>query len=193
MSANFKCVLVATFLILNTACTMLAPKYNTSFENIAPLREEHLKKVAVGDVKPDPSVKQDGTESLSLRAAPFKSPYGSFSAYLKEALSQELEDAHLLDPKSPIEITAYILKNEISVPMDTGSAALTARFVVSHGTEKLFDKVKDASTTWPSSFFGATALSAGQINYPIVYQKLLQSLFSDIDFIGALKDKGAHK
>jgi len=38
---------------------------------------------------------------------------GSYAKYLQDALSQELAEANLLDPKSKVKVSATLLKNDI--------------------------------------------------------------------------------
>lgn len=174
------------FALMLSGCAMTAPNYTTSFDNVTLLRQENLDKVKITEVTSTPGP-NESPENITMRASPLNSPYGSYAGYLREALTQELKDARLLDENASKEIKAYLLKNSLLTPMSTGSAELEARFVLSRGGSVLYDKTKSATVTWPSAFLGATALSSAQINYPKVYQKLLQSLFTDIDFLNALK------
>ena len=175
--------------LLFAGCTSIyASKYNTSFENVVPLRNESLRKIAVDDVRTDPS-KQKSVENLSIRLNSFRSPYGNFAAYLREALMQELGDARILDQKSSTRLTATIMKNEFSCGTAAGSAALAARFVVTNGKENLFDKVKEADIKWDSAFAANSAAPLAQTKYSDVYKRLLQTIFADIDFLNALRKK----
>lgn len=116
------------------------------------------------------------------------SPYGSFTSYLAEALKQELDDARLLNPTSPTEISAVLLRNSLNAAgISTGVAEIEAQFTVRNGGKIKYEKTKVARHTWDSSFAGAIAVPKAQQNYPVVVQKLLGLLFSDPEFISALR------
>jgi len=166
---------------------MMANKYNMNYDNIAHLKKENLNKVAVGEIKKDPSASGD-IDNLRMRLMPLVSPYGNYSDYLKEALIQELEEAKLLDPSSNIEIRAYILKNEISTGISDGLSEIEVRFLVFKNNKQVYESLKAAQNTWPSSFFGAVAAAAAKENYSVIYNKVIGSLFSDIGFINAIKN-----
>ena len=47
--------------------------------------------------------------------------------------------------------------------------------------------LKTARHEWDSAFLGSIAIPRAQQNYPIVVQKLLASLYVDLEFLQALK------
>jgi hypothetical protein len=177
---------VALLILLITGCSAIAPKYNTDFNNISQLRKEKLNPARVGTVTKEPASKSD-VDSLAIRGASYASPYGSYTAYLAEALKEELDDARLLDPMSQIEVSAVLLRNSLNAGLSTGEAEIEARFVVRNAGTIKFDKVKVAQYSWESSFFGAVAIPKARENYSKVVQKLIGQLFSDPEFISALK------
>lgn len=141
----------------------------------------------VGSVTKQADANSD-VDSLTIRGGSYLSPYGSYTAYLAEALKQELDDARLLDPQSQIEVSAVLLKNLLDASgFSTGVAEIEARFIVRNADTIKFDKVKIARHTWESSFAGAIAIPKAQQNYPVVVQKLVGQLFADPEFISALK------
>jgi hypothetical protein len=169
-------------------CSIAAPKYNTDFNNASSLRRETLNLVRVGSVTKD--AKSKNVENVTLRGGTLDSPYGSYTAYLETALKQELEDARLLDPTSRINLNAVLIKNMVDATgISVGIAEIEARFIVQNTGETLYNKVKSARHTWESAFAGNTAIPAAQQNYPIVVQKLIGSLFSDQEFIAALRQR----
>lgn len=179
-------LLVALLLLLAAGCSSIAPKYNTDFNNISQLRRDKLNPARVGTVTKETAANSD-VDSLTIRGGSYLSPYGSYTSYLAEALKQELDDARLLDPMSQIEVSAVLLRNSLDAGLSTGDAEIEARFIVRNAGTIKFDKVKVAHHTWESSFFGAIAIPKAQQNYPIVVQKLVGQLFSDPEFISALK------
>lgn len=178
---------VALLIFLITGCSTIAPKYNTDFNNISQLRREKLNPARVGTVTKETAANSN-VDSLTIRGGSYLSPYGSYTSYLAEALKQELDDARLLDPLSQIEVSAVLLRNSLDAAgFSTGVAEVEARFVVRNAGTIKFDKVKVARHTWESSFAGAIAIPKAQQSYPIVIQKLVGQLFSDPEFISALK------
>lgn len=169
-----------------SACSMIAPKYNTNFDNVDRLRSVQLESVTVGAFEKD--AKAYDVNRLTIRGSSLNSPYGSYTAYLQEALRQELDDARLLDPKSHIELSGVLMRNELDGSgITTGYAEIEARFVVRRDGKVRFDKVKTARHEWESSFVGAIAIPRAQQNYPQVVQKLLTALYLDVEFLEALK------
>jgi len=180
-------ITITVFMLLITGCSIAAPKYNTDFNNISLMRKEKIIPVKVGSVTKNNTANED-VDSLSIRGGSFNSPYGSYTAYLSEALKQELDDARLFDPTSQIEVSAVLLRNSIDASgISQGIAEIEARFMVYNAGKLKYDKVKSARHTWGSSFAGAIAIPLAQQNYPIVVQKLVGSLFFDQEFISALK------
>lgn len=175
-------VLTATL----SACSLVAPKYNTNFDNVDKLRSAKLQPVAVGAIaKGD---KAGDVDRLTIRGSSYDSPNGSYTAYLQEAVRQELDDARLLDPKSQVELSGVLVRNELDGSgFSLGFAEIEARFVVKRSGKVRFDKVKTARHEWESSFVGAIAIPRTQQNYPVVVQKLLTALYDDPEFIAALK------
>ncbi len=180
-------IVIAALILLMTGCSTMAPKYNTDFNNIAQMRKEKLNAAKVGPVIKAPTAKED-VDSLTIRGSRYVSPYGSYTAYLSEALKQELDDARLLNPDSQIEVSAELLRNSLNASgFSTGTAEIEARFLVRNSGLIKYDKVMSARHTWPSSFVGAIAIPKAQQSYPVVVQKLIGSLFADPEFISALK------
>ncbi|HPR05472.1 MAG TPA: hypothetical protein PK620_11885 [Denitromonas sp.] len=169
-----------------SACSMVAPKYNTNFDNVDKLRSAKLEPVTVGAFAT--GEKGDDVNRLTIRGSSYKSPNGSYTAYLQEAVRQELDDARLLDPKSQVELSGVLVRNELDGSgISTGFAEIEARFVVKRDGKIRFDKVKTARHEWDSAFLGSIAIPRAQQNYPIVVQKLLASLYVDLEFLQALK------
>ena len=85
-----------------------------------------------------------------------------------------------------MEVTGTLLKNNIDAGgISTNAGQIEARFVVKRANEVKYDKVKKAELKWDSSFAAAVAIPLAANNYVTMVQKLLNSLFSDSDFIAA--------
>ncbi len=185
---NFKTVsfsLATSALIVLAGCSTPAPPYSVSIPNVQSLKNSNGAPVSVGEVTSQSPANND---SIGLRGNSMNSPKGTFAKYLQDALSQELADAKLLDPKSDIRVTAVLTKNDISAAgFITNSAVIAARFTVKRGDKVAFDKVKEATTEWDSNFLGAIAIPRAIQNYPTVVTALLKQLYEDKEFADSIK------
>ncbi len=180
-------LLVVLLLSALSACSMLAPKYTPAVANISQLKMAKIGPVAVGKVTPD-SALQGNNDSIGLRGSSMYSPYGSYAAYLEEALKAEFQSAGLLDMASNVLIGSTLIKNDVSVGgFSTGDAIIEAKVQVKRGGSITYDKIKTATLQFESSFAGAVAIPKGRDMYPIAVQKFIEQLLADSDFMAALK------
>lgn len=185
--AKIKWIGAALLMAGLSACSTVAPKYNSNFDNVAALRSQPLRPIKVGDVTKEQDAKTN-VDKLTIRAGDYASPYGSFTAYLQNALKQELDDARLLDANSDLQISGVLLKNQLDASgASKAYAAVEARFIVRQSSVVKYDAIKSARYEWDSSFAGNVAIPKANQNYPVVIQKLLTALFEDAAFIAAIK------
>lgn len=167
-------------------CSISAPKYTPVVGNVQLLRDAGEARVKVGAVTAQGKDAHD--ESIGLRGSPMRSPYGSYSSYLREALTQELREAQLLDANASIEIGAELLKNDVDASgFIKASADIEARFKVIRAGTTAYDRVKSARIEWDSNFIGAVAIPRALERYPELVTALLKQLYADKDFLAALK------
>ena len=180
-------VLALVFATLVIAgCATPAPNYSISIPHVEKLKSSGAGPVAVAPVTAQGSEAND--EAIAVRASRMVSPYGSFAKYLQSALTQELTEARLLDPQSGVQLTATLLKNDVSAAgVITASATIEARFVVRKSGTVVFDKVKNATITWDSNFIGAIAIPRAIENYPRLVSALLDQLYADDQFFAAIR------
>jgi len=180
-------VVAATVLGL-TACSTVAPMYQATNENVQVLQAGPNSKLTTGDFKSGGD-KRDELNKLTIRGGSFASPYdGSYTNYLKEAIRVELEAAGLWDPKANVRISGELLDNWLDGSgASVGDARITARFVVERAGSKAYDKTLTAKHEWESSFMGPVAIPAAQRGYVTTVKKLVNQLFSDKDFQGAVR------
>lgn len=94
-------ITIVAFSLLLTACSMEAPPYEVSIENVQNIKKAKVKQVKVGTIT---SKKQ--LDSISLRGSSMFSPVNkSYGSYLQKALEDELKLAKLLSPVSSTVIT----------------------------------------------------------------------------------------
>lgn len=181
-------VIAAMVFMLVAGCTTTAPTYQASFENVQKLKNGGTTTVKVGTFTAD-SINKDKIEKLTIRGGSFLSPYdGSYVSYLREAVRQEFYDAGRLSDTSGVVISGVLLKNEIDASgMNIGTAGISAQFTVSKDNQIRYNKVMSATHEWESAFAAANAVPKAHQNYPVVIQKLLGSLYGDMEFQKAMK------
>jgi hypothetical protein len=176
---------VAT-LALISACSTPAPPYQPSISNVETLkRSSGPVTVGVFAVKPG----MPNANAVGLRAASMVSPVGAdYAAYLGDAIRQELELAGKLSPKSNIEVSGVLTRNEINAGgLSTNDGVLEALFTVKKDGAVRYNKAKRADASWESSFVGAIAIPKAQQQYPLLVQSLLGQLIGDAEFQAAVK------
>jgi hypothetical protein len=117
------------------------------------------------------------------------SPYGSYTAYLREALSSEFDYADLLDPASTLHIEGVLLRNELAGSQNHEYAELEAELSVSRDGKVTYRSVKSARYEWPSVFPGDVAIPRAMTNYQAGVQRLIAAFIADPEFVAALKKR----
>ena len=171
---------------LNSGCSLQAPRYTASLQNVQKLKDANIQTVKVGAFAATPGT--GNANPISLRGSSLASPYdGSYAEYLAAAIKQDLSLAGKLAPDAQIEVSGALQKNDIDVGIGTGTGYLEARFVVTRAGTVRYDQVKSIHDEWESSFFAAVAIPRAQERYPIMMQKLLAALYEDPAFLDAQK------
>ena len=185
-SKQIMLIVSVLMLLALTACSTPAPHYAVSIPNVQALKSATTSGVGVGEFTAQGSAANN--ETISIRGSPMVSAQGTFSKYLQNAIIQELTEARLLDPKSSVQITAVLIKNDISAAgVISASGEIEANFSITNGGKVTFDKVIRATTEWDSNFLGAIAIPRAQQNYSNLVTVLLKQLYADRDFVAALK------
>jgi hypothetical protein len=183
-----RAALAGLILAALTACSSVAPKYTLVPENVNRLRDAGFEPTRLGDFN---AAAKNGNDvnHLTIRGGTYQSPYdSSYVSYLREALRMELDEARLLNPNATVEVSGFLLRNELNAAgIATADAQIEARFVVKRDGQVRFDKVLTATHQWESSFMGNIAIPRAQQNYPTVIQKLLANLYADPDFIASMR------
>lgn len=183
MRAFVRVALLALAASVASGCSLMAPNYSPSLPNMQLLKDGGDAGVAVGEFT------SNDLPGITLRGSSLNSPYAnSYSAYLAEALRQELQMAGRLSSTSPIQVSGTLIRNDIDVSgFSVGKGTVEARFVVKKGGVVRYEQIKRAHTEWESSFAGPVAIPRGQQEYSHLIQVLLGDLFSDQSFMAALK------
>lgn len=178
-------------LLLMTGCAqMMMGQPKPTIETTQHLRAAALPPAAVGsftiDTRLDPAMDKHisvrGANSLSAPSG------GSFAQYLRETLVVELNAAGLLDANSDISISGTLLDSQLDPAIGTGTASLSARFVVNRNGQERYKRELTAKASWESSFIGAVAIPLAAGQYEGLYRKLVSQLVDDEAFRLALKN-----
>lgn len=179
-----RCAALCAFTLLG-ACAISAPRYQAADSNVALLKAAPAARAGVGTVTASPAI---GQSRIDLHAIDMRAPEGDYAAYLKAALEADLSAAGLLDPAAPAQVSATLLRNEISaVRTQTHSGAVEARFVVTRGGKIVYDKLKRASASWETHVVSGMDTVTARGQYPKLVGALLAELYGDPDFVRVLQ------
>jgi hypothetical protein len=177
-----KLLFLAVVTALMSGCTLMAPNYSPSVKSVQALKNSGATPVAISKA----SVAKASLNKVSLRGSQLKSPYGSYSNYIEQALKKELGDAGLLDEASKVVVGTILTKNDVDAAMSKGVGNIAAVFSVTKSGTKIFEKEITAHEEWPSSFVGAIAIPNAINAYPTLVNQLIANLFADKDFLKAI-------
>lgn len=183
LASNLLVVLITVF---GAGCSMTAPQYTASINNVQTLKNGNNFTANVGEFSS--SLDKGNANPISIRGSSLASPYqNSYASYLAEAIKQELSLAGKLSPNTDVELSGILMKNDIDAAIGTAHSEIEARFIVKKGGKVKYDQVKFIRHEWESSFMGAVAIPRAVQEYPIMVQKLLAMLYADKAFIDSLK------
>lgn len=178
---------IMAMVLSTSACTIMAPQYTPSPQNLQFLRDGGAYSAWVGEFGAEPG--QQNENPITIRGNAILSPYnGSYAGYLAEALRQELALAKKWSQSADTNITGTVLVNTVNAPASgSGTVDISARFAVMRGSQKRYEQVKSVHHEFPSEFVGAIAILRAIQEYQVAVTKLLGSLYGDQAFIAALK------
>lgn len=146
-----------------------------------------MEKLAVGEFKLAPGAKPGIDRSVSSRGSTASPKEGSFSDYLKAALTSDLKASGLYDPSAPVSIQGQLVDAQLDTGVSTGKALISAHFQVINSGQTVFDKTLKDEHTWDSSFIGAVAIPRAFNEYQAGYTNLLDQLYKDPEFLKACR------
>ena len=157
MKPRLRVVALAAVVLGVSACVSPpAPKYQPSIENTEALARQPGK-LAIGTFTAAAGVEN---HALAVRASQLQGGSdGTFSTYLRDALIAELETAARYDEHSQIVLSGQLTRNELSSGVETGTATVSAAFVLTCDTKVCFKKELVAHHQWQSSIIGAIAIA----------------------------------
>lgn len=169
--------------LLLQGCGVTMARYEPNYQNVQQLKQNSpMQPVREAQVKAD-----SGQDSLMVRLNPISSPEGSVPLHIQAAINDELRHAGLLDPQADRQLQIQLIKSQLNTGVANGHGELAARFTVRKGDQVLYETTKTVERDWDSSFFGPIAIPAAANNYNPMLQQLLKNLYSDPQFVQALK------
>jgi hypothetical protein len=180
-------IALAAFALLAASCvSFVGPRYNHHVGNTLELRAAAPGKVAIGEFRKDPGARND-VDELRSQALDIESPYGSYTAYLQEALKIEFDHADLLDPASSTRIDGVLLRNGFGATADREFVELEAELTVWRGAEVAYRGSKSARYDWHANYH--VAASRAVANYQVGVQRLIAAFIADPEFVAALRKR----
>ncbi|NWA01746.1 hypothetical protein [Pseudomonas gingeri] len=174
---------IPLFAVLLQGCGVSMTRYDPSFDNVQVLKQQQpLQPISKAQVTAAP-----GQGSLSVRTNPIRSPSGSITGHIQDALTEELRLAGLLDAQAQRRLDVLVTRNELEAGVSTGKGTLAAHFTLFKNDQVAYDATKQVSSEWNSSFIGAVAIPNAANAYNPLVRNLLKDLYSDPLFIQALK------
>ena len=171
--------------ILAGCGTLNGTRYNHHVGNTLELRAAGLGKVSVGEIRKDPAASKD-VDVVRARAMTVASAYGSYTAYLREALASELDHADLLDPASAIRIDGVLLRNELGGESGRENVIVEAELTVTRDGVTVYRGQKTGKMSWESVYPGDVAIPRAISNYQAGVQRLIAAFIADPAFVAAL-------
>src|SRR5258706_9119129 len=108
-------LLLSTAFALSTGCSLVAPKYSPSLENVQKIKDANIQATRVGSF--DFTAAAGNANPISLRGSSLNSPYGnSYANYIAEAVKQELTLARKFAADAPLEVSRPLQKNDVNIP-----------------------------------------------------------------------------
>lgn len=182
-------LLLTAIALITSGCTLMAPPYSPSPENVQLLRDGGKETVRVAGFGSQPG--EQNENPVTIRGNTINSPYhGSYAGYLAEALRQELAIAGRWSQSADTAVTGTVLTNTVHAPpAGTGTVDIKVRFAVLRGSMKPYEQEKSVHHEFPSEFLGPIAIPRAIQEYQFAVHKLLASLYRDQAFVAALKSR----
>lgn len=191
-----KLFLIAFFFpifLIASGCSTVVPGYNGSRQNIEAIKSIGDFKIAVDRFTDSDS--SDNKKQLSMRGSTATSPYGAtYSSYIESAIRQDLSISDRYSDSSRNRISGVLLKNDVdAIGFNTGTGICEVEFSLVSNAIVLYKKRITQNHQWESSFAGAVAIPRATNEYPVMVEKLLNQLFSDNEFIKAIRSSSGSR
>lgn len=166
--------------------TIKGTRYHPLISNTLALREAALAKVSVGTIEANP---EEDVETVMARAMAVESAYGSYTAYLREAIASEFDHADLLDSGSTLRIDGVLLRNELGSERGRENVIVEAELAVTRDGAVVYRGRKTGRLAWDSVYPGDVAIPRAISNYQAGVQRLIAAFIADPEFVAALRPR----
>jgi len=181
---TFMLVLIA----LNVACTTTGASYEASGYNVREIENNLNNDLAVGeftrtqsDRVQDPWLFRDLTK--------IESPIGNgHHDFIADAIMNELMLARKLNVQSNLVLKGDLLEHKVDAALGTGVGSIEMAFTLHADGKVLYNETKRIEHKWDSAFVGTTAANKAVRGHLEMIGMLINSLFTDIDFINAVNE-----
>jgi hypothetical protein len=168
--------------ILLSGCSIVAPTYQVSIDNVQQMKRANIDSIAVNEIKSSKDL-----NSISLRGSKMKSANGSYGKYISNAIIDELKLAKIYQPLSSKVVSGELLSNDLDVSgFSTGTGTVEVSFIITDKNKVVYEKNIQAKNSFESSFMGAIAIPNAQNSYDDLIQILIKKLFDDPEFLTAI-------
>ena len=193
MRPNYPLLRRAALLVLLAAAgpgcgTLTGTRYSPLIGTTLALREARLGKLSVGTISTGPESNRN-VERVMARAMFVESAYGTYTAYLREALTAEFDHADLLEPASPVRIDGVLLQNELGSEPGGENVIVEAELTVTRDGAIAWRGRKTGHLAWKSVYPGDVAIPRAMSNYQAGVQRLIAAFIADPAFVAALKPR----
>lgn len=175
-------LLVPLLALLLQGCGVTMTRYEPSFDNVQLLKQKPLQAISKAQVTANP-----GQGSLTVRTNPVRSPSGSITGHIQDAITEEFRLAGLLDQQASRRLDVRVTRNDLEAGVSTGKGTLAAQFTLLKDNQVTYDATKQVSSEWNSSFMAVIAVPNAANAYNPLVRNLLKELYSDPLFIQALQ------
>jgi hypothetical protein len=179
-------LLLVAVVTLASGCAITLPPPTASADTVRALRDADIQPMRVGAFTVDAANTQGS--SVSLRGNSVAPAQGNFADHLAQAARAELAAAGKLDEKSARVLSGVLVRNDVDASgVSVGTANHVARFRLDVEGKRVYEKEQRVDGLWDSSFMGAVAIPAAVNGFSAGFQKLLQKLFTDPEFLKAAR------
>lgn len=183
-----KTLALLTLGLLLQGCGATMSRYEPNHENLTQLRGE----LPLQPVRAPEAQARSGEDSIWVRNNPIRSPSGSLSAHLQQALNSELQAVGLIKADAPVRLKLNLLDNDLNTAIfGQGRGHLQVEFTLERDGQLLYRREKRVQHVWSSNFIGAIAIPRAAGAYNVMVQKLLAELYADPAFIAAMRQTEA--
>lgn len=190
MSARYILLLLAALALTGCASGPIGA-HQPNLATVQALRQSNMAPASVGEFVPAATLKAGSDKSVSVRGSSLKSPSAnSFSAYLKDALIEDLRAAGKYDEAAGTSISGQLTQNQLNAAgISKADSTVAAKLVVTRNGSSIYDKLISVAHEWESSFMGPIAIPEAINQYTQMYARLLDRLFADEEFKRAVAAK----